>query len=676
MSERLTVSVLAEASAGRFAGRLEPEGRAVRLSGDPAALTPGWRLTGAFEPRGDGLVLRSWEQRAPGTPEALASALEAGWAGIGPKTAQALASAARDPAAAWEALLAGEPEALSGAFGRLTPGRVKTLVAGGASAREREEALRRYAEAGLLGAWADWARANAVDGLAEPYALLDAPGARFEALDSLALARGASPDAPARIRAAMAAELTSALQEGHTALPRERVASALTRRLGLPAEAVEEALPEEPLLALPRLARLERALAEKARRLAETPTELPSDLAARLEALAAELPALAKLDPVQRAALETILGHRLALLTGGPGTGKTTLMAALAGVWEAWGYRVVWAAPTGRAAQRLAEAAGTEASTLHRALGALPDGSWIRSAETPLRADVVVVDEASLLDLELAAALFDALPPLGQLVLVGDADQLPSVGPGAVFRDLIEAGAPTVSLSRVYRQGSASRIPEVARAIREGELPEWPAPGDPEPGGVYFVPAPEPAIAETIVKAVARSLPRRLGLAPGDIQVLAPRYEGPAGVDTLNAALREALNPGAPKGRLGPGDRVLQTRNDAHRGLANGDIGVALPSFSRDGAVRFGERVVLADPAALAPAYALTVHKAQGCEFPGVVLAMGPGGGWTRAALYTAVTRARGCVVVVGDRRALEAGLRREPPRRQTALGSCFAAGG
>lgn len=475
----------------------------------------------------------------------------------------------------------------------------------------------------------------------------------------------------AGVDAALAELLRRALRSGHTALPRERVRALLAG--SLPAEALEAGLPDAERLALPEQEARETALAERAAALASAPAEQPPDLDGRLAALAGAAPELARLDAAQREALRTLLGHRLALLTGGPGTGKTTLLAALARVWESWGYRVAWAAPTGRAAQRLAEAVGEPAATLHRALGALPNGRFVRGRHYPVRADVLVLDEASLLDLELAAALFEALPPLGQLILVGDADQLPSVGPGAVFRDLIEAGAPTVSLSRVFRQEAGSRIPLVAQAIREGREPAWPAPGDPAPGGVYFVPAADGAIAETIVKAVARSLPRRLGLDAAEIQVLAPRYEGPAGVDALNAALRRALNPEARGARPVPGDRVIQTRNDAKRGLANGDVGVALPGFGRDGGVRFGERVVEADPAALALAYALSVHKAQGCEFRGVVLAVDSRGlGWTRAALYTAVTRARECVVVVGDRAALEAALRREPPRRETALAERF----
>jgi exodeoxyribonuclease V alpha subunit len=330
------------------------------------------------------------------------------------------------------------------------------------------------------------------------------------------------------------------------------------------------------------------------------------------------------------------------------------------------------AAPTGRAAKRLSEATGREASTIHRLLEFDPrGGAFQRCASRPIDADAVIVDEASMIDVSLAAALLEALPTAARLVVVGDADQLPSVGPGAFLRDLIESGAvPTVRLNEIFRQASQSAIVIGAHRILEGIAPASGSADDPS-ADFFVIPRRDPERAKEVVcELVTRRIPRRFGFDPmTEVQVLSPMHRGPAGTITLNAELQAMLNPSGPtienRGqKLRTGDKVMQTKNDYERDVYNGDIGTiarVVPG-ERTIEVRFDDRVVEyrdADIDALVLAYATSIHKSQGSEYPAVVIPLLTTHFvmLSRNLVYTGVTRARRLCVLVADPRALELAL-------------------
>ncbi|HEV7215479.1 MAG TPA: AAA family ATPase, partial [Chloroflexota bacterium] len=415
-------------------------------------------------------------------------------------------------------------------------------------------------------------------------------------------------------------------------------------------------------------------------------------------AFAAHSASTDRLSEEQRAAVRAALTQRVAVLTGGPGTGKTTTLRALVALALDQGARIALAAPTGRAARRLAEATGLEARTIHRLLGrrgfagaaldeeleldALPLAGLDepRQGRSPgrrsgrLNADLVVIDEASMLDLPLARALVKAIPPGAHLLLVGDADQLPSVGPGQVLADIIASERfPVSRLQRIYRQGEGSGIAANAQRINAGEMPIW------EPGlgskDFYLFNADDATTGRNLViDLVARRIPARFGLAPDAVQVLAPMHRGPLGLSTLNPELQATLNPPAaakPELSLGSrllrlGDRVVQSRNNYDLGVFNGDMGtiVDLDSASYTAAVRLDDGRELHYPPTALPelhlAYALSIHRAQGSEFPVVVLPVVTGQFilLSRRLLYTAITRAQRLVVLVGHSRAVSFAVR------------------
>jgi exodeoxyribonuclease V alpha subunit len=432
---------------------------------------------------------------------------------------------------------------------------------------------------------------------------------------------------------------------------------------------------------LPYLHRAEVELASGVARLSRESAERVPDVDRALSAF--EGAAGIQLAEEQRRAVEAAAHGRLTVVTGGPGVGKTTIVRAIVDLFDRARLEVRLAAPTGRAAKRLAQATGREATTIHRLLEFDPrELRYKRNREHPLAGDVVVVDEASMLDVPLAAALFAALPARARLVVVGDVDQLPSVGPGAFLRDLIQSSAAaTVRLGEIFRQASESRIVVNAHRILSGELPES-APRD-DPRADFFVVSrrdPEEA-ADTVLELVLERIPKRFGLSGRDVQVLSPMHRGPAGTILLNQRLQERQNPqgrvlGATGGRLRVGDRVMQTRNDHEREVYNGDLGIVSGLDDETGTVRvlFDEREVEYEPAdleALALAYATSIHKSQGSEYPAVVVPL-----LTthfvmlaRNLLYTAVTRARRLCVLVADPRAIRLALaeaRRED--RKTSL--------
>jgi exodeoxyribonuclease V alpha subunit len=541
----------------------------------------------------------------------------------------------------------------------------------------------------------------------DPYVLLLAERVRFAHVDRLAEQLGVARDDARRLVAgAVTAVRAARRQDGHQHLPRQEVATAAAALLGvdaiLAADGVERALARgqlfveelegQELVALPSARADEVALAEGLLRLLATARTLPipdddvddaGDRAQDPEAADA-----VELTDDQRAAVALTATAGVAVLTGGPGTGKSTTVRELVARARAGGANVALAAPTGRAAKRLEELTDDVATTVHRLLEARPDddgGFRFRfGRDEQLPYDLVVIDETSMCDTWLAARLVEAVPDGSHLVLVGDADQLPSVGSGDVLRDLMRSGVvPVAKLERIHRQAAGSRIVSLARGLLAGD------PGELRgvDGDVFVAEESDRgAIVARVVQAVAVRAPEYFGVTADDVQVLAPVYRGPNGVDALNTALKEALNP--PAGRsavagLHVGDRVMQTRNDAELDVANGDVGTVVDLSVREGTVRVafprGEVTYPADRVRdLVAAWAVTVHKSQGGEWPVVVLVLDPAHRsmlWRNLA-YTAVTRAARALILVGRSDALRAAARQDrPSHRHTGLAARLRVG-
>jgi exodeoxyribonuclease V alpha subunit len=534
-----------------------------------------------------------------------------------------------------------------------------------------------------------------------PYRLaFDVWGIGFLSADKLAAALGIEKESDVRVEAGVRHVIEDGATNGDVFVPRERLvrqAAALLEvaekladgavdrlaRAGdvaLDAEVNAGALDAGVAVYDADLHRAERAVAEGLRKL----------MGGRAAAIAIDVPkALAwyeqqaglTLARQQAEAVALALTGKVAVVTGGPGVGKTTIVRGIVSILGKKGVRISLAAPTGRAAKRLADQAGAPASTLHRLLEWRPaEGAFARNATRPLECDLLVVDEASMLDVRLAADLLAALTPATRLVLVGDVDQLPSVGPGRILRDVIDSGAvPTVRLTEIFRQAATSLIVTNAHRIHDGELPEL---GAPPPGGddrrdFFFLEEDDPLKAAALVRdLVTTRLPRRYGFSSHEIQVLAPMHRGELGAGNLNQLLQEALTAGAPGIQRGArqyrvGDKVMQVRNDYDKEVWNGDIGVVVRAESQDGAglvtVRFedrdGDREVEYDSDELdelALAYAATVHKSQGSEYPAVIVPVHTQHFvmLQRNLLYTAVTRGKRLVVLVGSRKALGIAVR------------------
>jgi exodeoxyribonuclease V alpha subunit len=530
----------------------------------------------------------------------------------------------------------------------------------------------------------------------DPYRLArDIHGIGFHSADSVAEKLGLEADSLLRARAALEHLLDQATTEGHCALPRRELLEGATRLLGVDeaviAEAFERHLKDgkilseridgEEMIFLPLLKDAEERIARQLVRLSEAGApEPPIDVDKAIPWV--EEKTGRTLSPSQHVALKTALSSRIVVITGGPGVGKTTLVQSLLKILTAKKQKCILTAPTGRAAQRMAEATGLEASTLHRLLEFQQGrGGFQRNSSNPLEGDVVVVDEVSMVDVPLMSRLLDALPRKARLILVGDSDQLPSVGPGLVLGDIIRSGTiPVVQLREIFRQAGDSRIISGAHAINRGEMPDiMEAPKDSD---FIFIDREDPEeCANTLLTMVRDRLPKHLGIDPIEgIQILSPMHRGSLGIKELNTRLQSSLNPRSEYreehqsyGNLfRVGDKVIQTSNNYDKEVFNGDIGRirSMDSEERQIVVRFGKREVMyefSEMDELELAYAITIHKSQGSEFPVVVipLAMQQYLLLQRNLLYTGVTRGKRMVVLIGQKKALGMAVRNESTRHR-----------
>jgi exodeoxyribonuclease V alpha subunit len=537
--------------------------------------------------------------------------------------------------------------------------------------------------------------ADAIQVMTEnPYRLArDIRGIGFKTADAIAMKLGIEKIAMVRVRAGISYALTEAMDEGHCGLPTEELIPLAEKLLEVPQELISAALDlelqegtvvadrvgETPCTFLAGLHRAERTIAERLLRLASGTLPWPWIDPGKALPWVEKHIGLA-LAESQVAAIRLALTSKVLVMTGGPGVGKTTIVKAILRILAAKSTDILLCAPTGRAAKRMTEATGFEAKTVHRLLEVDPkSGGFKRGDDYPLDCDLLVVDETSMVDVMLMQALMKAVPDKAALLIVGDIDQLPSVGPGQVLADIISSGAvPVVRLTEVFRQAAQSRIITSAHRINQGSIPDLSTPET--ESDFYFVQAEDPETAVgRIIELVKTRIPKRFGLNPiRDIQVLCPMNRGGVGARSLNIELQAALNPAGDRKveRFGwtfaPGDKVMQIENDYDKEVYNGDIGYIddvdpdageiVASFDgRSVTYGFGELDMLV------PAYAVTIHKSQGSEYPAVIIpvltqhyAM-----LQRNLLYTGVTRGKRLVVLVGQKKAVAIAVRNVSGRRR-----------
>ena len=530
----------------------------------------------------------------------------------------------------------------------------------------------------------------------DPYQLArDITGIGFKTADAIAASIGYGKKDPRRVRAGVSYALTSAMDDGHCGLPRDDLLRSGAKLLEVAEPLIQRALEGElasgevragvtegrEVMFLAGLYRAEQSIADRLLRLRDGRLPWPA-IEAELAIPWVESKTGLDLSPSQREAMRLALVSKTCVITGGPGVGKTTLVNSILKTLAAKRVAMALAAPTGRAAKRLAESSGMEAMTLHRLLETDPaEGGFKRNEHNPLDCQLLVIDEASMIDVMLMHATLKALLPSAALLLVGDVDQLPSVGAGQVLKDIIGSGAvPIVRLTEVFRQAATSRIIINAHRINAGEMPDLSARGE---GDFFYVEAEEPGdVAEKVVDLVSRHIPRRFDFDPArDIQVLGPMQRGGAGARALNTLLQQRINPPTDEfverfgHRYGPGDKVMHIVNDRERDIYNGDLGVVtrVDHAEAELTAMFGQTEATFDFGeldALQLAYATTIHKSQGSEYPVVVLPLTMQA-YTmlgRELIYTAVTRARKLLVLVVSRKALAIAVKRRQPRRWSLL--------
>jgi exodeoxyribonuclease V alpha subunit len=524
----------------------------------------------------------------------------------------------------------------------------------------------------------------------DPYRLLlDVRGLGFKSVDKIADQMGIASDAPVRVRAGIEHALKGFTEEGHVFSPRTELLEGAEHLLGVPRDLVEQQLDSllqeqrvvreteasgREVVYPARLHRAEQAVAFRIAQLISTRRPLLSgEIASRIAAFEEKFHF--RFAPQQRDALTTALGGGVVVITGGPGTGKTTLLRALLRLLSGTEANTLLAAPTGRAAKRMAQSAKRPAQTIHRLLQwSAAEHRFLRNADHPLAADLVVVDEVSMLDLALAADLLEAVPAGCSLLLIGDVDQLPAVGPGNVLRDMIDSGeAPVVRLTEIFRQAESSAIVFNAHRVNRGSMPVFPKTEEQRAkSDMFFIEKHEPTEAlETIKALVQERIPQRFGLdSLREIQVISPMRRGSLGVTNLNAELQALLNrdshPLVRGGRVWKrGDKVMQITNNYDRDVFNGDQGFIreIDLEEQSVSVDFEGREVFyefSDLDELELAYAITIHKSQGSEFPAVVIALHGQHHvmLQRNLLYTAITRGSRLVTIVGAKGALARAVR------------------
>ena len=526
----------------------------------------------------------------------------------------------------------------------------------------------------------------------DPYLLMDeGMDAPFGAVDRFAIELGVSGDDPRRVEAGLLFELHYNLTAGHSFLPEDKLLGATSQLLTVEPSVVAEGLGR--LLEADRLVRaslagitviylpeLHQAESYCARRLLEASNmSFPAPKGLEKMLRLAERESGIEYAPQQADAVRAAAEGALLLITGGPGTGKTTILKGILSLFEQMGLKCVLAAPTGRAAKRLSEVTGQDASTIHRLLEATVDQStgrmcFLKDEEDPLKADAVIVDEMSMVDIQLLHSLMQAVPVGKRLILVGDPDQLPPVGPGFPFNDMLRSEAlRAVRLTEVFRQAQQSLIVMNAHRVNKGQMPEL----RDRRNDFFFLPCrTEQEVSQTITDLCERRLPQNMGIPSDQIQVLTPTRKGGVGTWELNKLLQAKLNPASPtkkerqfgQSTFREGDRVMQIRNDydimwkacdgsaVGTGVFNGDVGTVkgIDTGMEQMTVVFDDREVEYDfelLSELEPAYAMTVHKSQGSEYRAVILAAFGGSPYllNRSVLYTAITRARELLIVVGQ---------------------------
>lgn len=529
---------------------------------------------------------------------------------------------------------------------------------------------------------------------ANPYRLaIDVYGIGFVTADAIARNLGIEPTSEFRYRAGIFHVLSEASEDGHCFLPQSELVTRTVERLALPGHriapedieqlTIEMGLDEELILQggsgefqgqflcyAPPFFNSEQGLANRVKHLLGNPIEVDVDRVGRWIDRFTEKTGL-QLSEQQRQAVVMAASHRVLILTGGPGTGKSFTCKTIVALWKAMGKTIVLASPTGRAAQRLSEMTGQDAKTLHRTLEFDPKNmKFKRDQENPIPADAIVVDEASMLDLFLANSLFKAIAPNAHLLLVGDTDQLPSVGPGAVLQDLMASDLiPVVRLTQVFRQAQQSAIVVNAHRINRGEFPKLEAISNHPQTDCLWFNAQEPEQGVAAIRDIVTQLVPDLGFDPArDVQVLCPMTRGEVGTRNLNGVLQGLINPPSPEKAeltrggmtLRVGDRILQQKNDYDREVFNGDLGVIthMDLEEQEVVAQFSDRAVTYDYVDLNEitlAFATTIHKSQGSEYPVVILPlfMQHYIMLSRNLLYTGVTRARKLVILVGAQKAI-----------------------
>ncbi len=525
----------------------------------------------------------------------------------------------------------------------------------------------------------------------------DLPRRGFLIADTIARRQGLAADDPDRLRACLLHLLSQAAADGHVCLPENHLLEQGLTHFGID--------PADMQLALKTLVQEGEVFSDYLESVVDTPHIYLQALYAAEAGIADRLGAMQMLAPppmpcksaeitatvVKRLAIKLsedqldvvqgVLNHRVAVITGGPGTGKTTLIRSLCTVYEMIGQRVCLAAPTGRAARRLSEVTRHPAATLHKLLGFNPiEGGFEKDQDDPIDADAFIVDEASMIDTPLAYHFFQSVPVTASLILVGDIFQLPPVGPGNVLQDVIAAQRTAVyHLTQIFRQQEESPIVFNAHRVRQGRMPALNMPSPPQLAAFHFIEENHPpTVVDTVVDLCVHQLPRQFNLDPiRDIQVLTPMHKGEVGTLNLNQALQRQLNPrpAGAKFALQPGDKVMHLRNNYAKGVFNGDIGMVVDvnAAQENLTVAYDSRLVNYDfdeRDELSLAYAITVHKSQGSEYPAVVLPL-----LTqhyallqRNLIYTAISRGREAVVIVGSKKALAVAVDNNRPRKRLSF--------